>query len=138
MGFLTQHVALSNAFEKALQAVAPRLALPYWDVTEDATLAVTRHGGDVAGLWSSEVWRDDWFGNATGSAAHVVERGRFAYQTVGRGAGGGATNPYGLLRAPWNVNKSPYLTRAHSFCGTIGTPCRRAKRNSLRQAVERR
>ena len=117
MGFLTQHVALSNAFEKALQAVAPRLALPYWDVTEDSTLAVTRHGGDVAGLWASEVWRDDWFGNATGSAAHVVERGRFAYQTVGRGASGGATNPYGLLRAPWNVNKSPYLTRAHTFCG---------------------
>ena len=140
-------------------------------MTEDATLAKTVHGGDVAGLWRTELWQDDWFGNASGSAIHVVEKGRFAYQTVGSASKGGTSNPcvvtppngrcflfrvwfparpaqicavtpieeraveetdasslscvlpraprrrYGLLRAPWSVNKSPYLTRAHSFCG---------------------
>ena len=30
-------------------------------------------------------------------------------------------NAYGYLRAPWNVNKSPFVTRAHEFCNaTIG------------------
>ncbi|KAH8044061.1 hypothetical protein JL721_12957 [Aureococcus anophagefferens] len=26
------------------------------------------------------------------------------------------SNPYGLLRAPWNVNKSPFVSRLHKFC----------------------
>mmetsp|Transcript_6339 Transcript_6339/g.19217 ORF Transcript_6339/g.19217 Transcript_6339/m.19217 type:complete len:696 (-) Transcript_6339:220-2307(-) len=36
LGFLPQHMALSNEFEKALQAVDARVALPYWDFTRDA------------------------------------------------------------------------------------------------------
>ena len=220
MGFLTQHVALSNSFELSLQSIKPNMALPYWcvcvtrarrnsrappprpgaaasspswwrwdgrlvarmlsaaasrtwggarrnpaalqrivgdtnasagvatrrrrqirrfavttpvavsrrlsparaaprrDITEDETLARTQYGGESRGLWQTDLWSDDWFGNATGSPAHVVEKGRFAYQRVSNGAQGAlAVNPYGYLRAPWNVNKSPYLTRAHSFCG---------------------
>ena len=35
-GFLTQHMKLTNAFEKAMQAVDLSVALPYWDFTIDA------------------------------------------------------------------------------------------------------
>ena len=33
MGFLTQHVALTNEFERALQAVDGAASVPYWDYT---------------------------------------------------------------------------------------------------------
>ena len=34
MGFMTQHFALTNQYEMALQAVNPTVALPYWDYTQ--------------------------------------------------------------------------------------------------------
>ena len=33
MGFLTQHVKITNMFEAAMQAVDPSVSLPYWDFT---------------------------------------------------------------------------------------------------------
>ena len=34
-GFLTQHVTITNMYEKALQAIDESMALPYWDFTVD-------------------------------------------------------------------------------------------------------
>ena len=28
-----------------------------------------------------------------------------------------ASSPYGFLRAPWNLNPSPYVSRYHKNCG---------------------
>ena len=43
-----------------------------------------------------------------------VDAGRFAYARVRGGARNysGITNPYGLLRSPWNTNKVPFLMRS--------------------------
>jgi MFS family permease len=35
LGFLPQHIKLSNLFELSLQAVNPSLSLPYWEFTEE-------------------------------------------------------------------------------------------------------
>jgi hypothetical protein len=35
LGFLPQHIKLTNMFEEAVQAVDPSVALPYWDFTID-------------------------------------------------------------------------------------------------------
>jgi hypothetical protein len=33
LGFLAQHIKMTNIFEKAMQAVEPSISLPYWDYT---------------------------------------------------------------------------------------------------------
>ncbi|KAH8051918.1 hypothetical protein JL720_15032 [Aureococcus anophagefferens] len=70
MGFLTQHVAVTNELELALQAVDASLALPFWDYTEDIA-RVRGGGGNTADLWSL-LWTDDWYGNATHDDRHTV------------------------------------------------------------------
>ncbi|EGB07328.1 hypothetical protein AURANDRAFT_65038 [Aureococcus anophagefferens] len=115
VGFLTQHVALTSAFETSLQTIDASLAVPYWDFTEDRSAASTLE--DLFDPAKNDVWRADWFGSATGSN-HAVAEGRFAYQRVPAASdvASSVQNPFGLLRAPWNVNKSPFVTRAHAFC----------------------
>lgn len=116
MGFLTQHIAITNEFESTLQAINPIIACPYWDFTEDATRVRTSNPGDVSDLWNTELWSDSWFGNATGPLQHVTQ-GRWAYQTVPLAESTQTVhNPYGYSRAPWNVNKEPFVTRSHQFC----------------------
>lgn len=116
LGFLTQHAALTMAFESALQAVEPSLAVPYWDFTYDIKEADNYDDVQVA-IWSMDLWQPSWFGNATG-AEHTVQEGRWAFQQIDTAdANSTVFSPYGYLRAPWNVNKSPYLTRVHNFCG---------------------
>ena len=122
LGFMTQHSAMTMAFERALRSVDASITVPYWDYTYDAETFLTGDNfttSDVRLLWTQDVWGEDWFGNASGSVSHTVETGRWAFQRVGtvdaRGAGQ-VHNAYGLLRAPWNTNKSPFLTRAHSMC----------------------
>ena len=34
MGFLTQHMSVTNEFERALQIVDPTVSVPYWDFTQ--------------------------------------------------------------------------------------------------------
>jgi hypothetical protein len=83
----------------------------YWDYTYDASV----YGAD----WqSSPVFYDSWFGTASpANEHHVVDGGRWAYTQVLSGskalAFSNLTNPYGLLRSPWNTNKTPYLTRSN-------------------------
>lgn len=116
MGFLTQHAALTNELELSLQKVDAVVTVPYWDYTYEGGL-VKKHQS-LAAAWSTKLWTDAWFGRADG-VLHTVTRGRFAYQTVPRSGGnstGTIRNPYGYLRAPWNVNKLPFVTRVHRFC----------------------
>ena len=120
MGLVTQHAAMTSAFELSLQAVNPTVSIPYWDYTIDAYL-VGRDGkghgenfGDV--FKESTLFTEDWFG-VTDVSSHRVTEGRFAYVRVTHNRSAPVTSPYGYLRAPWNVNKSPYLTRGHKMCG---------------------
>ena len=63
---------------------------------------------------------DDWFGVASPSTAdHVVTEGRWAYTSILSDADdySNITNPYSLLRSPWNTNPTPYFTRYHATLG---------------------
>lgn len=55
MGFLPQHVKMTNLFEQAMQAVDPSVALPYWDFTIDS------ESGTV--VQDSTVFSDYMFGS---------------------------------------------------------------------------
>ena len=65
---------------------------------------------------AAQVFDPTWFSPATTKTNNesIVDKGRFAFTPVldARNAGySNQTNPYGLLRSPWNVNKVPYLLR---------------------------
>lgn len=120
LGFLTQHIALTMEFEEALQVINPAVTIPYWDFAEDRVL-VSLDDDSTKKIWELEVWGPDWFGNTSGYR-HTVTDGRWAYQEIERNLNisetqAATSNAYGYLRAPWNMNNSPYLTRVHSFCG---------------------
>jgi hypothetical protein len=73
--------------------------------------------------WDAPVFADDWFGAVrTRNAAHVVDAGRWAYTPVLAHARGwsNVTNPYGLLRSPWNTNPTPYLMRSRVTLDVLG------------------
>ena len=127
-------LSLSCLAALAPQAVDPRVALPYWEYTLD-----TYHYGPD---WASEspVFADGWLGAASpNNSAHALDAGRWAYTrvthldtssssggatadaaaSVGTAEGVGAiTNPYGLLRSPWNTWKVPYVTRHGRLFGS--------------------
>jgi len=110
-----QHLALTQEFERSLQAVDAALSVPYWDFTYDQYVA-NASATPMAALWAMDVWADDWFGTARG-ANHTVTVGRFAWSTIATNLSAATRSPWGYLRAPWNMNKSPYVTRMHDFCG---------------------
>ena len=124
MGILNHHVGITWQFEKALRSVDATTAAHYWDYSADASTL-----GASGGAWAaSEVFRDDWFGGASFAGAdHVVDAGAWAFLRVRGGGGGddddgfsGITNPYGLLRSPWNTNKVPFLGRFREVLGNDG------------------
>jgi len=113
-GFVTSHVALTLQFEQALQSVNPSIAAPYWDFTLESTFFGSRD-------WrNSFIFSDDWFGNASPSnALHTVTSGRFQFVATLRDAKKYSywINSYGLLRAPWNNDPTPFLTRSSKVYG---------------------
>lgn len=118
MGFLTQHISISNAYEYVLQLVNPSVSLPYWDFTEDWAI-YNSSGLGPQSMWEMDIWHEDYFGSSIGSDVHAVTSGRFAYMKVpvDDEASSLTRNAYGTLRSPWNLNPSPYLTRVHQNCG---------------------
>jgi len=107
----TYHRALTLTFEEALLTVDPKIeALPYWDYNVEASSVNPR---------SSEIW--EWFGRTEGdeSEGNAIKDGRFSHWRVRANASdiSAYTNPYGYLRAPWNGNPSPRITRFRYSCG---------------------
>jgi hypothetical protein len=117
LGMPTQHIAMSAEFELSLQSVAKQISLPYWDYTVDSYLVKAAKNGDkTQAIFSSDLFSDDWFG-ATSGQRHTVTSGRFGYLEVPLNASAEMHSPFGYLRAPWNVNPSPFVTRYHNLCG---------------------
>ncbi|KAJ8605154.1 hypothetical protein CTAYLR_000502 [Chrysophaeum taylorii] len=113
-GFVTSHVAFTLEFEQALQSVYPSLSIPYWDFTIESTFYEPR-------TWrSSPIFADDWFGAASPqNDLHVVTKGRWSFV---RSMTQAATfsdvhNSYGVLRAPWNNDPTPFMTRHDKIYG---------------------
>jgi hypothetical protein len=70
IAFVTQHMALTNAFELSAQAMDPSVTVPFWDFTHDE-IDLTHKGFGV--MWATEIWGDGWFGSAIGSTVHTIE-----------------------------------------------------------------
>jgi hypothetical protein len=114
-GFLNHHIGITWQFEKSLRMINPTTASHYWDYTREASEGVN--------WWESNIFGDDWFGPCNPKDPHhVVNVGRFAYTPVMREARSfsNITNPYGLLRSPWNTNPTPYLMRYSRTMGKFG------------------
>ena len=113
-GFVTSHVAQTLQWEQALQAVNPSIAAPYWDFTVESTF----YG---ASDWrTSFIFADDWFGEASpDNDLHTVVTGRWAFNPTMVGSKDYSywTNSYGVMRAPWNADPTPFLTRAAAVYG---------------------
>lgn len=114
LGFMISHTALTMQFEQSLQAVAPHVTVPYWDFTLDST------------FYTEDTWRESqvfdaqWFGDAAPrNELHTVTEGRWAYMAVRVNAWqySEITNSYGLLRAPWNNDPVPFVTRSDMIAG---------------------
>jgi hypothetical protein len=67
-------------------------------------------------LKSLFLWSDDWFGSID-EGTGVINSGPFAYTQAKRDAWDLTHNAYGLLRAPWNNNPQPYISRHFGWCG---------------------
>ena len=66
--------------------------------------------------YESDIFNDDWFGTAhPANENHILDTGRFAFTQVKTEARtfSNVTNPYGLLRSPWNTNPTPYVLRSN-------------------------
>lgn len=129
-GFLTQHIKLSNMFEDALRAVDPALSLPYWDFTIDVA--------ENRDAWESVILSGDTYGAMTlpSNVSHGftytedamddgrVKDSRWADLKVEKNVWyDDLVYSYGYLRAPWNLNPSPYITRyAFSFKNKLTFP----------------
>jgi hypothetical protein len=119
-GILTHHMAFTLELEQSLQSVDNTIAMPYWDYTADAEFLGTEH------FHLSPVFSEDWFGALSpANDDHVIDSGRWAFTSIATvddslGLPTEYTkikNPYGLLRAPWNSNPTPYITRFDKVLG---------------------
>ena len=102
-----------------LQAVDDKVASHYWDYTIDAERSYTNSTYSYA---SSELFDPDWFGPVNPHHKdHVVDSGRWAYTAVLADARSfsNITNPFGLLRSPWNTNPAPYVSRYNRVIGVV-------------------
>lgn len=113
-GFVTSHVAFTLEFEQAIQSVSPSVSMPYWDFTIESTLY------EPGTFRSSLIFSDDWFGNASpDNDLHTLTEGRWAFVPATANARNFSevVNSYGVLRAPWNNDPTPFLTR---YCEIYG------------------
>jgi len=129
MGFLPHHVALSMVFEKSLQAVNPKVALPYWDFGIDYTIIKSNGGGesDFHNFINNEILNEKYFGG-TDRETHYIKDGRWKElkvptidylteeekKTV-------PYNSFGHMRAPWSSNPDPHMIRSSDMCGIISS-----------------
>jgi hypothetical protein len=116
-GILTHHAAITLAFEQSLQAIDSSIALPYWEYAMDDIL--------YDEWYYSPIFYSTWLGEANPSTSdHSITTSRFAgvempdgtsytaaWSIADEGSLSPYSNPYGYMRTPWNLNKSPYFGR---------------------------
>mmetsp|Transcript_38113 Transcript_38113/g.49175 ORF Transcript_38113/g.49175 Transcript_38113/m.49175 type:complete len:640 (+) Transcript_38113:38-1957(+) len=124
-GFVSQHSAMTMVFEQSLQAVNPKLTVPYWDYTLDVEQHYAEKGSqDFTDFTNSELFTEKYFGN-TDESTFRIKNGRWADLEVPylwdaipeEEWGDMATNVYGQLRAPWSNNEDPHVIRSTTQCG---------------------
>mmetsp|Transcript_39284 Transcript_39284/g.50743 ORF Transcript_39284/g.50743 Transcript_39284/m.50743 type:complete len:433 (-) Transcript_39284:300-1598(-) len=141
LGFVTSHSALTLMFEQTLQAINPRVTVPYWDYTIDIT--AYELAGELSAFFDSPVFGEDYFGSAItkqksgdDDLSDVVDpsgrilTGRFTNVEVSLSYWGLTStvyNAYGHIRSPWNNNNDPYVNRFNTTYGfaAVGNARRR-------------
>ena len=117
LGFLPQHIKLTNIVELAVQAVDPSVSMPYWDFTMEAksddspfdSFMFTEKTFGTLARPEDAVWGFSYTSNNVTDCA--ILDGRWAYTKAEKGGDGGLFNNYGYLRGPWSGNPSPYISR---------------------------
>mmetsp|Transcript_3324 Transcript_3324/g.4271 ORF Transcript_3324/g.4271 Transcript_3324/m.4271 type:complete len:635 (-) Transcript_3324:139-2043(-) len=124
-GFITQHLALTNFFEQSLQAVNPRVCLPYWDYVKDFQTNLLENGDDYTNFDNEGLFTTKYFGGTEVSTGKIKD-GRWEGLEVPYFWEAGLTdedlaeipsNAYGHLRAPWSNNPVKYVQRSTKTCG---------------------
>ena len=128
MGFLPQHMKMTNMFEQSMQAVDPSTSLFYWDFT------IENQAGDS--IFDSYMYTEDTFGELRAPSNGYywtyeddelddarIPNGRWKHIKVDdkddRGQFEDMPSPFGYLRGPWNMNPSKYITRFTSEVTTL-------------------
>jgi hypothetical protein len=114
---------MTNIYEDSIQSVDPSISLPYWDYTiesaagtsvYDSPMFTNETFGTLNPPASSDGWTYEY--NSILDAAipdgrwkHIITDRNVKYDTL--------YSAYGYMRAPWNLNPSPYISR---FVTTLG------------------
>jgi hypothetical protein len=103
-GFATQHLSLTLRYEMAIQAINPKIALPYWEYTLEAAEIVNDHNGNFVKFYDiSPVFSTKWFGSFETMQEPWSEI-EVAKSTLRH-------NAFGLMRAPWNFAHESKILR---------------------------
>lgn len=127
-GFLTQHIKMTNMFELSMQAVDPSVSLPYWDFTIESA------NGDT--VFDSFAFKTITFGSLTKPVDSTwgwtyrndsiqdarIHSGRWKHlKTDYNTKYSQLYSNFGYLRAPWNTNPSPYVSRFAAYTTELPT-----------------
>jgi len=128
LGFLPQHIKITNMFELAMQAVEPSVSLPYWDYTIESA------NGDT--IFDSYAFTKDTFGSLEGPKDEYwgwtyrddkikdgrIKNGRWKHAKADKNTKyEDLDSNFGYLRAPWNTNPSPYISRFSAYTTQLPT-----------------
>lgn len=149
-GFLPQHIKITNMFEESMQAVNPAVTIFFWDFTIESAYGQS--------IYNSSIMTPDIFGTMTlpqdpnfgftyandSILSGAVPDGRWAYTPVNINTKfTDMLSGYGYLRAPWNQNPSPYLSRFVSYmditlpdCGSHYTALQQTDLTTFTQTIE--
>lgn len=118
IGFLPQHIKLTNMFEDSLHAINPAVALPYWDYTIDRAASTS--------TFDAYVFQESMFGTLKGPTEYYwgwtysndsledakIQDGRWKGILVDKNTKyPDLKNSYGTVRGLWTLNPSPYVSR---------------------------
>jgi len=126
LGFLPQHIKLTNMFEVSMQAVDPSVSLPYWDFTIDVADGLSIFESPIftkdtfgtihppADSFWGFTWRNDSLGDChiqNGRWKKIKAELNTRFEDL--------SNGFGYMRGPWNTNPSKYVTRFSAYSPTL-------------------
>jgi hypothetical protein len=126
-GFLPQHIKMTNIVEATLQAIDPSVSLPYWDFTIDQSEGSSPASSSVmtAEIFGSMKQPKDleWgfnYGNDDQIIDAAIQDGRWAFMSADvNDEYPDLVAAYGYMRAPWNANPSPFISRFSGYTTSL-------------------
>ena len=130
LGFLPQHIKITNLFEKAMQTVEPSVTMPYWDFTidyaegniypQDSFAFTADTFGSITPAADPEwgyTYRNDTIKGGRipdGRFKHLEAEYNWKFDNFDQ-----ISSNYGYMRAPWNANPSPFISRFSGYTTTL-------------------